>query len=87
MVIEGTNGRRYNVAADGKATLIEEAQERCYYCEDAHDSGFTCEGCHADFAAQAEAERYAEFGMSYVHGGGQASDVAAAWRQFGSEMR
>jgi len=28
-----------------------------------------------------EGERYAEFGMSWVAGGGQASDVSAAWHQ------
>ena len=33
--------------------------------------------------AQQRAEIYAEFGMSWVHGGGRAEDVAAAWRQFG----
>lgn len=34
-----------------------------------------------DCEAEAEAERYAEFGMSWVAGGGMASDVAAAYRQ------
>jgi len=33
--------------------------------------------------AEAEAERYAEFGSSYVFGGGQAEDVAAAYDQVG----
>lgn len=84
MVIEGTNGRRYEVDERGKATLIQE--ERCYFCDDDKDADI-CQGCDDSFAAEAEAERYAEFGMSYVHGGGLASDVAAAWRQFGSEMR
>ena len=38
-----------------------------------------------DDVAQAEqrAEIYAEFGSSWVAGGGRAADVAAAWRQFG----
>jgi len=34
-----------------------------------------------DWAAEAEAEAYAEFGMSWVAGGGRAYDVRAAWAQ------
>jgi hypothetical protein len=33
------------------------------------------------YLAEVEAETYAEFGMSWVHGGGRAADVPAAWRQ------
>jgi len=33
--------------------------------------------------AEREAEQYAEFGMSWVAGGGLAEDVSAAWAQFG----
>ena len=59
-------GRTYEVnAATGVATLIPE------------QDGPSDE----ELLAQAEAERYAEFGMSWVHGGGRAEDVAAAWRQ------
>lgn len=35
--------------------------------------------------ATLEGERYAEFGMSWVCGGGSPSDVSLAWAQFGRD--
>lgn len=40
-----------------------------------------CPACQDDMAAVMEGEQYAEFGMSWVHGGGDPADVAAAYRQ------
>lgn len=34
---------------------------------------------------QAEAEAYAEFGMSWIHGGGSREDVSAAWAMYGGK--
>jgi hypothetical protein len=41
-----------------------------------------CEGelWAGQYAEEAEREAYADFGMSWVGGGGNAADVAAAWR-------
>jgi hypothetical protein len=36
--------------------------------------------------AEREAEQYAEFGMSWVCGGGRAEDVSLAWAQFGRDL-
>jgi len=38
-----------------------------------------CVDCGEEWVAQQESEIYAEFGMSWVHGGGDRQDVAAAW--------
>jgi hypothetical protein len=43
--------------------------------------GEHCLACEREFAEINEGERYAEFGMSWVHGGGDPADVAAAYRQ------
>lgn len=40
-------------------------------------------GDEADAMAEAKAEMQAEFGMSYVCGGGRAEDVAQAWAMHG----
>jgi hypothetical protein len=37
--------------------------------------------------AEAEGEAYAEFGSSWVFGGGRAADVPAAWRQHKANWR
>ena len=45
----------------------------------AHRGFCGCNGCGEAWEAQQESEMYAEFGMSWVHGGGDRQDVAAAW--------
>jgi 2-polyprenyl-6-methoxyphenol hydroxylase-like FAD-dependent oxidoreductase len=47
---------------------------------DCHDSE------QREMAAEQASELYAEFGMSYVCGGGLVEDVGAAWAQFGPEV-
>jgi hypothetical protein len=44
-----------------------------------------CNACGEDIAQIAEGEAYAEFGSSWIHGGGSAEDVRLAWNQMKRE--
>ena len=46
------------------------------------DLDYEGEGYAAYCEAEAEGEAYAEFAMSWVHGGGQAEDIKAAYAQW-----
>jgi len=58
-------------------TALLEGDEQTEY----HYGPGECPACQDQMAAVMEGEQYAEFGMSWVHGGGDPADVAAAWRQ------
>lgn len=46
-----------------------------------HTGPEECPACIVEMTAQAEAEQFAEFGMSWVHGGGDPADAGLAWSQ------
>lgn len=55
---------------------------RCGSCKNTHPTVDDVRECYANAAyceAEAEGERRGEFAMSWVHGGGQASDINAAY--------
>lgn len=64
--VEGTDNRFYLVSADGQATFVGR-----HYGPSPEDE-----------EAEAAAVAYAEFGSSWVFGGGDPADVPAAYRQW-----
>jgi len=62
-------------------TTEPEATEFSESQTEVHMGPERCPACDEYMAAQYAAEDYAEFGMSWVHGGGDPADVAAAYRQ------
>ena len=62
-------------------TTEPEATEFSESQTEVHEGPERCPACDEYMAAQHAAEEYAEFGMSWVHGGGDPADVAAAYRQ------
>jgi hypothetical protein len=62
-------------------TTEPEATEFSESQTEVHMGPERCPACDEYMDAQHAAEDYAEFGMSWVHGGGDPADVAAAYRQ------
>lgn len=69
------------------ATYVDGTDDRWYLVSD--NTGLVIEwGRHGEQEwdeAQAEAEAYAEFGSSWVFGGGRVEDVGAAWHAYKAE--
>ena len=67
-------------------SMSAQAQNRMPPIPDEEMTQAQQEAVDAQMKAEAEGEMYADFGMSWIHGGGHPDDVRQAWSQHKADM-